>query len=32
MPAVVCVCMMQRASGTAAWIALWITNPAGLTG
>ena len=31
-PAAVCVCRTHTASCRAAWIALWITNPAGLTG
>src|SRR5215468_12121519 len=32
MPFTVCVCSTQRASWRAAWIALWMTNPAWLTG
>ena len=32
MPAVVCVCITQCASGRASWIALWMMKPAGLTG
>ena len=30
--AVVCVCMTQTASSRDEWIALWMMNPAGLTG